>query len=291
MKKTGIIIGIIIVLAGIFVFAVQSERQSTNQTSDDNTLQDAHGLTVDRKNSARVNIATHSGLFAMGSDAKLQRVGAAQDDYMGFSSHPTDANTFYTSGHPSNGGNIGFQKSTDGGKTWQKIADGVGGPVDFHAMAVSQADPNNIYGVYRGQLQRSSDEGKNWELVSTNIRNVITLATDGLRKEVVFAGTTDGLYASNDNGSSWIKVDGIRSAVTAISINIKDNSSIIYADGQGLMRSTDGMKTWDRLTSYSGAMVTHLASYPKNPSILYLINQGLEIHKTTDTGQTWQKVR
>lgn len=121
MKKAGIVIGVIAILIGILVLAAPSdEKQSSGQKTNGITLQDAHGLAVDRKDSSRVYIATHSGLLAMTNDAKLQRVSDAEDDYMGFSAHPTDANILYSSGHPISGGNIGFQKSSDGGKTWQR---------------------------------------------------------------------------------------------------------------------------------------------------------------------------
>lgn len=294
MKK--IVIGIVTVIILVFVLVAASSKEQETPTSNstsDITLQDAHGLAVDRKDSTKVYIATHTGLLAMSNDADLQRVSEAQDDYMGFSAHPTDATTFYSSGHPSGGGNIGFQKSTDGGKTWQKVSNGAGGPVDFHTMTVSQADPNMIYGVYRGQLQRSSDEGKNWELVSAaNIGNIITLATDAASKDTLYAGTTNGLYVSQDKGSNWSKAGGLDGAVTAVSVSTTDSKTIVaYADGRGLMKSSDGGTSWTNLKGYTGNMVMQLAADNQNPSTLYLINQSLEIHKTTDSGETWTKVR
>ena len=294
MKKIAIGIVAVIILVFVILAASSSDQETpTNKSSNSITLQDAHGLAVDRKDSSKVYIATHTGLLSMTKDADLQRVSDAQDDYMGFSAHPTDATIFYSSGHPSGGGNIGFQKSTDGGKTWQKVANGVGGPVDFHTMTASQADPNTIYGVYRGQLQRSSDEGKNWELVNaSDIGNIITLTTDAANKDTVYAGTTSGLYVSQDKGSTWTKVGNLDGAVTAVSLSPKDSKTVVvYADGQGLMRSSDGGTTWTSLKSYTGNMVMQLAVDTQNPATLYLINQSLEIHKTTDGGDTWKKVR
>lgn len=228
----------------------------------------------------------------LGNDKELQRVGASQDDYMGFSAHPTDANTFYSSGHPSGGGSIGFQKSVDGGKTWQKISNGIGGPVDFHTMTVSQTDSNLVYGAYRGQLQRSSDEGNTWEIVNANIGNVITLTTDNTSKDTVYAGTTNGLYVSKNRGNEWNKINGIVSAVTAVAVTPGNTQNMfVYADGQGLIRSTDGGTVWTNLKSYSGNMVMQLAPDRQDPSTVYLINQSLDIQKTTNGGDSWTKVR
>jgi photosystem II stability/assembly factor-like uncharacterized protein len=281
-----------VVIAGVWLMATPSEKnQETKQSESNIELRDAHGLAVDRKDSSKVYVATHTGLLSMDTNNKLQRVSESQDDYMGFSAHPSDPLVFYTSGHSASSGNLGFQKSTDGGKTWKKIADGVNGPVDFHTMTVSQVNPNVAYGVDHGKMQRSKDEGKNWEVVNTNMGNIITLATNRSSENNVFAGTTSGLYVSNDNGSSWDKLS-LTDAVTALTINpANDLELYAYANGQGLLTSIDGGKTWKQLAGYKGEMVTHLAIDPKVPTTVYLINQTLEVHKSTDNGQTWSKVR
>ena len=284
---------IVVVFIGLWALSNKSSNQTgTTKTETVSQLQDAHGLAVDRKDSSKVYIATHTGLLVMQNDGELQRVGSAQDDYMGFSAHPTDASIFYASGHPHTGGNIGFQKSTDGGKTWQKVSNGANGPVDFHSMAVGQADPNLIYGVYRGQLQRSSDEGKNWEVVNTDIGNIITLTTNTTAKDALFAGTTNGLYVSQDRGQNWSKLGTINDAVMSLAINpTNDKEMVAYTQTQGLQRSTDGGGTWNKLDSYTGGMVMHLAYDVQNPATVYLINQDLEVHKSTDSGASWNKIR
>lgn len=292
MKKVVIGFGVVAALIVVLLLAAPSEK-TTNQDKAEtvSSLQDAHGLAVDRNNPAKVYIATHTGLLVMNNDNELQRVGSAKDDYMGFSAHPTDPNTFYTSGHPSTGGNIGFQKSNDGGKTWQKIATGVGGPVDFHTMAVSQADPNIVYGVYRGQLQRSNNEGKDWQLVQSSVANPIVLATSPTSKDTVYAGTTDGLLVSQNQGTTWTTLS-LNKAVVAAAVNPKNEQQIAtYSQGEGLMLSDDGGSTWNKLDNYKGSMVMHLAYDVQNPTVIYLVNQELEIHKSIDAGKTWQKVR
>jgi photosystem II stability/assembly factor-like uncharacterized protein len=292
MKK--FVIGIVVLVVALFaviLFSSPSDDKQDQNKAETVSLQDAHGIAVDRKSSSKVYIATHTGLLVLNNDSELQRVSEAKDDYMGFSAHPTDPNIFYSSGHPSRGGNIGFQKSTDGGKTWQKISNGINGSVDFHAMAVSQADPSIVYGVYRGQLQRSSNEGKDWQLVQSNLANPIVLATSPTAKDTVYAGTTDGLLISQNQGDKWTKLN-LSNAVVAIAVNPKNEQQIAaYSQEQGLIVSNDGGNTWDKLSGYSGGTVMHLAYDVQNPSTLYLINQNLEIHKTTDNGATWNKVR
>jgi len=92
-----------------------------------------------------------------------------------FSPHPDDPAIFYASGHPASGGNLGFIVSTDGGKSWEKLADGVGGPVDFHQMDVSKADPNIVFGNSR-DLQHSKDGGLTWSMVGPAPEGTIDIA-------------------------------------------------------------------------------------------------------------------
>lgn len=292
MKKGFLAAGIAVVALFGIGLAWPSNKSNNDKPAVVSSLADAHGLAVDRQDSSRVYIATHTGLLVMINDGEFQRVGIALDDYMGFSAHPNDPKTFYASGHPSRGGNLGFQKSTDGGKSWQKLANGVNGPVDFHAMAVSQADPNLIYGVYRGQLQRSNDEGKNWELVNASVGNIIALTTNTKTKDLVYAGSADGLYVSQNQGNTWSKLSAINDAVITIAVNPTSSQEIVaYVHNQGLLRTTDAGQNWSIISGYTGGMVMHLAYDIQKPTTIYLINQSLEVHKTTDGGQTWTKVR
>lgn len=293
MKKFAIGLIAVVVVVLLFVAAKSSQENSsqTDKAEIITRLQDAHGLAVDREDPSRVYIATHTGLLAMIDDNEFVRVSEARDDYMGFSAHPTDANAFYSSGHPSRGGNIGFQKSTDGGKTWTKVSDGVNGPVDFHAMTVSQTNPSIIYGTYQGQLQRSTNEGKDWELVQSALTGIYTLTTSPDNENVVYAGTANGLQVSDDKGNTWESL-GLDGTISSVAVN-PDNSKKIVAYGidAGLMETSDGGKSWQVVDGYNDDLIMYISYDPQNTDVIYAINQSLEIYKSTDGATTWGKVR
>jgi hypothetical protein len=94
---------------------------------------------------------------------------------MGFTPDPRDPSILYASGHPASGDNLGFIASEDGGRSWRQLAEGVGGPADFHQLAVSATDPRTIYGAYQGQLQVSPDGGRTWEVVGPAPEGLIDL--------------------------------------------------------------------------------------------------------------------
>ncbi|MGH7196365.1 MAG: WD40/YVTN/BNR-like repeat-containing protein [Candidatus Saccharimonadales bacterium] len=297
-KKVFIWVGVI--GAGLLLLLLLANKPESKTSGSDLTpvssLRDVHGLAVDVADSNKVWIASHTGLHVLKNDKELFVVGTARDDYMGFSPHPTDANTFFTSGHPSSGGNIGFQKSVDAGKTWQKVSTGANGPVDFHAMAVGQVDPNLVYGWYRGDLQRSRDGGKNWEIVNTNLSRyqVVSFVTDPKDKDTVYATTNAGLLMSKDQGKNWTQLSEAlaQDTVLGLALNPTNNQELLV-DSQklGLVKSTDGGKNWSKLdVAWASSGVLYI-SYDKNkPATVYAITQNLELYKTTDGGSSWQKV-
>jgi len=302
MKRAFLILAGIGTAALLFAASNTTGPQSKDSESSSNLtkvsgLRDIHGLTVDVTDSSKIYLASHTGLHLLKNDADLYVVGNARDDYMDFSADPKSPDTFYSSGHPSSGGNIGFQKTTDGGLTWEKVSDGVNGPVDFHALAVSQVDPDIIYGSYAGAMQRSIDNGKTWTVLKDSLQRsrVISLTTDSTEKDTVYAATDNGLMVSRDQAATWQSLSSELAGdlVVSLAINPKNNLEMIaYAQKMGLAKSLDGGKTWiSQKPELASAPVLALAYDKSKPNIVYGVNQKLEIHKTVDGSTTWSRVR
>src|SRR3546814_9243858 len=49
-----------------------------------------HGIAVDPRNPDRLYLATHHGFFAVGPDGVAQQISETEDDFMGFTPHPSD---------------------------------------------------------------------------------------------------------------------------------------------------------------------------------------------------------
>lgn len=80
-----------------------------------------HGIAVNRSGTAPILLASHHGIYAVSGSGEVMLVSPVQD-YMGFSPDPAEALTFYASGHPAQGGNLGFLKSADGGANWTQVS-------------------------------------------------------------------------------------------------------------------------------------------------------------------------
>lgn len=299
--KTKYIIGIILlIIVGLVLIKSQQknpERQSGTTLYPEKTISHGHGLAVDVQDPAKLYIATHYGLMVLMNEKDLFRIGNSKDDYMGFSPHPTEANVFFSSGHPSFGGNIGFQTSENGGFTWKKIANGVNGPVDFHAMAVSPVNSDLIYGWYQGNLQRSTDQGKTWEIVNRDIL-AVSLAADSQDENTVYTATPkgQGVLVSRDTGVSWAslskELEG--GAVSVITVH-PENPNILLVFSEklgGLGKSVDAGKTWTKTDeTFNGETILHVAFDKSNPNVVYALTHENTLYKSTDTGGTWQKIR
>lgn len=142
-------------------------------------------------------------------------LGRVEDFYV----DPNNANLLYLGSRSG-----GFWKSTDGGGSWE------GGSTDFlfasgvNAMTVSPTNPdsilvniqNSVNGYSHG-LYRSIDGGTTWNSSNFNPANVgfgglgtnfrvYKLAYHPTIPNLVFIGTNQGLYRSDDNLQTWTRL-------------------------------------------------------------------------------------
>jgi len=301
MNKKYLIGGVILIaIVGIFLLYQQGKGESSGQVSNQTTSQElkpvnsithGHGLAVDVTDQNSVYIATHHGLLVLKNDKDLFQVGSAQDDYMGFSPHPTDPKVFFSSGHPSSGGNIGFQKSENGGFNWKKVSDGINGPVDFHAMAVSPVNPKLIYGWFQGGLQRTLDEGKTWQIASQTSFPVVNLTADLKDENIVYAASSRGLMVSKNKGETWENL--IEGFVSSVAIDPNDSQKLLaFSEKYGMARSSDGGLNWEALNERFNEETPLFISFSKqNPEIVYILTEKNSIFKSISSGTKWSKIR
>ena len=245
-----------------------------------------HGIAFARSGSAVLLLASHHGLFAVDKNGDAAQVSIVQD-FMGFSSGPSDPLTYYASGHPVGGGNVGFLKSSDGGATWKQISPGVDGPVDFHQMDVSPADPQTIYGNY-GNLQVSHDGGQTWAVTGAPPEKLVAIAASGVKAEQLYAATQNGLHVSADAGATWQPLEFDGKVVSAVKTG-PNGTLLAFVLGQGLMKaSEDKPQEWTGLSNdFGDAIPLHIAIDPADGNHLALTTQNNDVLESRDSGSTW----
>ncbi len=114
-----------------------------------------------------------------------------------------------------------IQVTEDGGKSWRKI-DKVAGVPDYffvNKIMASKHDKDTVYaaidnhktGDYKPYLMMSADRGRTWTNIAGGLpqRTIVwSVAQDHVAKDLLFAGTEFGIYATLDGGKAWVKLGG-----------------------------------------------------------------------------------
>jgi photosystem II stability/assembly factor-like uncharacterized protein len=226
-------------------------------------------------------------------------------------------------------GNISFgdgvYKSIDAGKTWTNI--GLKDTRHIGKVIVHPTNPDvafvaalgHAYGANaeRG-IFRTRDGGKTWEkvLYLDDHTGGIDIVFDPGNPHVLFAamwegyrtpwtlnsgGEKDGLYRSNDDGTTWKRIEGngmpegplgrIGVGVSGVDSNVV--YALIEANKGGLYRSDDGGTNWslvndDHRFRQRAWYFTHVWADPKNAGTVYIANTGL--FRSTDGGKSFERI-
>ncbi|MFN2511214.1 MAG: glycosyl hydrolase [Pyrinomonadaceae bacterium] len=181
----------------------------------------------------------------------------------------------------------GLWKTDDMGITWRNISDGYFKTGSVGAIAVAESDPNVVY---------------------------VGMGEHAVRGVMTHHG--DGVYKSTDAGKTWKRIGlELTQHISRIVIDPKDpNLVLVAAQGalysqspqRGVYKSIDGGVTWKNVLfvdNKTGA--SELSMDMTNPRILYAAmwehgrlpwkvisgGPGSGLYKSTDAGDTWEKLK
>lgn len=152
-----------------------------------------------------------------------------------------------------------------------------------------------------GNVLKSSDGGKNWELKvkideEKNIAgvNVLSMAIDSRDSKTVYLGTKeDGIFVTRDGGESWKKLNFPPVKVYGLALD-RFNSPVIYATGvwQGrgkIYKSQNSGEEWKEIYTEpaNGTVIISLAISTQNSQALYAGTSEGAVFKTVNGGETW----
>lgn len=244
-----------------------------------------HGIAFDSRYPGALLLATHYGLYRTEGEGLARVVSDDGSDYMGFTTNPADP-VLMASGHPAGGGNLGVIVSTDGGRTWSQKSPGASDVVDFHAMTVSRANADTIYGLY-GDIQVSRDGGVTWQIGGPAPGRTIDLAASAVDADTLYAGTVAGLAVSTDAGATW-QMWGEAVPVTMVETGPDGRIYAFYA-GVGLVTAKPDATDWRLVSGDLGAHdFLHMAVDPMDIQHMAAVTQDSLVLETRDGGITWK---
>ncbi len=181
----------------------------------------------------------------------------------------------------SGGPGSGLYKSTDAGKTWKLLSNGLPKEKGKMAIAVSRANSDKVYALIesdsdkdQGGLFVSENGGIDWSMVSGDNRLVqrawyyIEVFADPKDEHTVYVLSAPALR-SIDGGKSWEVLPSAHGDYHDLWINPKNSKNMVMADDGGAAISFNGAKTWSTQANMPTAQMYRINTDNQIPYRIY----------------------
>ncbi len=191
-------------------------------------------------------------------------------------------------------------KSTDGGKTWKTIKNGIIDDSDIFAIDIDPRDPNHIIASACSGIYETRSAGDSWKKVQgipSQSRRTRAILQHPSVPGLVFAGTTEGFWRSERGGDadSWMVTTSRQLEINSIAVHPSRPQTIyIGTNNYGVMVSYDGGKNFVPTNAgYSGRFANVIVGDREMSNRVYAatINTttgGGFLFVSTDNGETWR---
>lgn len=185
----------------------------------------------------------------------------------------------------------GLFKSTDGGKTWHPLTNGLPKTVVQVNLTIAPSQPSRLYASVAGArgetgmgsevgIYRSDDSGENWQRITADPRPAGRIGGGDLPMPRVDPKNPDIVYStstvtmkSTDGGKTWISFRGAPGGddYQNMWINPNDPNIILLVGDQGALVTVNGGKSWSTWYNQPTAQLYHAIA---NNTFPYLVCGG-----------------
>jgi photosystem II stability/assembly factor-like uncharacterized protein len=227
-----------------------------------------------------------------------------------------------------------LRRSADGGVSWENLGWPDFVPTSWNGRTIrtldlgsgpfmyvtEPTDDGSEPGSSRDHIWCSYDKGETWAEATGSDREqiiahrdesegILTLtdpdsdaqlislvppAVDAASPSTMYAGTSRGVYKSQDGGETWKKTsEGLTaSAVAGLVVDPSDASTLYASTADGIFKSADGGQTWSLILGGGspGSLLqgASLVAAPSSPGTLYAWTSA-GLFRSDDGGATWRQ--
>ena len=210
------------------------------------------------------------------------------------------------------GGERGLYKTTDGGKTWEKVLD-ISEHTGISSLVMDPCNPDVLYaaseqrrrhvhtkigGGPESAIHKTTDGGKTWRKLKSGLPGGdvggIGLAISPVNTDYVYAiidaaGKSGGFFRSTDRGESWKKMSDHKSSgqyYTEIFCDPVDVDKVYSVETISYL-TEDGGKTWKRLGNNKRHVDDHALWIDPDDTKHFLIGGDGGAYETFDGGKNY----
>lgn len=199
---------------------------------------------------------------------------------------------------------VGAFYTKDAGREWVERMNGMKEVHIVTSIAINPREPAVLYGGTTGGVYRSDDAAMTWkkinrglipetELMAAMALGVNAIEIDRTKSDIVYAGTTKGLFRTVDKGEHWERIGQSVTDpfISSVVLHPTDSSQLYLGGPAGVWKSSDDGKTWQAMNNGMATLnIRALALAPTNSKTLYAGTNGSGLYRSTDAGVTWVPV-
>ena len=192
-------------------------------------------------------------------------------------------------------------KSTDGGKSWRLIKNGMIDDSDVFAITVDPRDPEHIVASACSGIYESFNGGDRWAKIQgipSQSRRTRDIVQHPSIAGTVYAATTEGFWMTTNGGKSWALTTQRNLEINSIAVHPDEpNRVFIATNNYGVMVSNDGGKNFAPTNEHFTSRFTYSVTPDiSQPNRLYATTQntassGGFFFTSNDGGQSWTQAK
>ena len=192
-------------------------------------------------------------------------------------------------------------KSTDSGKSWKLIKEGMIDDSDVFAVTIDPRDPEHIIASACSGIYESKNGGQRWAKIQgipAQSRRTRDILQHPSVPGTVYAATTEGFWMTTNGGKSWIMTTQRNLEINSVAVHPDAPERVfIGTNNYGVMVSNDGGKNFTPTNdNFSSRFTYSIVPDTEQANRLYATTQntassGGFFFYSSDGGRSWMQTK